>query len=517
MTMPNGGVFWGANLTAAIQNGSVPLSRAVDMATRYVLSPLPLFHGIVFANVFGRILTPWFKLGQDKDYPEIGVGLPKDLTQPHTIVDARNSSGNPILLAGAVEGHVLVKNTNHALPLKKPRFLNLYGYSAKSPDQMNYATGTYASWIRGLESANASELEAAYLGNPSPHPQGIAPNGTIYAGGGSGASSQMLVRSPFDAIVQRSWADGTILFWDFTTDTPVVASEADACLVFANAWGSEGYDRPGLRDDYTDGLVGWVADRCSNTIVVIHNVGVRLVDQWIDHPNVTALVFAHLPGQSSGEALVSLLYGEVSPSGKLPYTVAHNESDYGSNLVDPAVAEGEFALFPQADFTEGVFVDYRHFDARNITPRYEFGFGLSYTTFAYSNLAIQTTNETQTSYPTGAVLPGGAADLWDELVVITAEVTNTGDINGAEIAQLYVTLPGGNETDSGVPIRQLRGFDKPFLHASRSATVSFTLTRRDLSIWDVVRQKWLLQNGTYGIAVGPSSRVLPLKDVFVLP
>jgi beta-glucosidase len=98
-----------------------------------------------------------------------------------------------------------------------------------------------------------------------------------------------------------------------------------------------------LPDDFSDGLILNVANNCSNTIVVIHNAGVRLVDQWIEHPNVTAVIFAHLPGQDSGRAITQLLYGVQSPSGKLPYTVAKNESDYNA-----AIPKASFNCFHRA-------------------------------------------------------------------------------------------------------------------------------------------------------------------------
>lgn len=255
----------------------------------------------------------------------------------------------------------------------------------------------------------------------------------------------------------------------------------------------------------TDGLIKHVADHCNNTIVVFHNAGIRLVDQFIDHANVTAVIFAHLPGQDSGRALVSLLHGDSNPSGKLPYTVAHNESDYDT-LLNASPAEGIFTNFPQSNFTEGIYIDYRQFDAKNITPRYEFGFGLSYTSFNYSGLEIQKNGTADTSnYPSGEIIEGGQSDLWDVLATVSAQIENTGGAGGAEVAQLYVGIPGA-------PVRQLRGFDKPFINTAASATVSFELTRRDLSVWDVVAQKWLLQNGTYTIYVGSSSRDLPLQD-----
>ncbi|KAI1154432.1 beta-glucosidase M [Nemania diffusa] len=489
MVMPNSDL-WGDELVKSVKNGSIPESRLDDMAT--------------------RVIASWYQMKQDEGFPAPGVGIAPDLTIPHPIVDARNISSRQVLLDGAIEGHVLLKNINNALPLKQPRMLSIFGYSARSPDQWNYKSdGGVAAWTFGGESAYlARDTNAGFDGVVNADFSQIAPNGTLFSGGGSGAVTPASVSSPYDALVQRAYDDGTALMWDFFSPDPSVVSTSDACLVIVNAFASEGFDRPGLHDDYTDGLIRHVADRCNNTIVIFHNAGVRLVDQWIDHQNVTALMFAHLPGEASGRALVSLLYGESNPSGKLPYTVAKNESDYG-HLLAPDLPQGEFIKFPQSNFaTEGVYIDYRHFDALNITPRYEFGFGLSYTTFNFSNLIVAKNQSANTdAYPTGPVLEGGQSDLWDVVASVTATIANTGAVGGAEVAQLYVGIPGA-------PVWQLRGFDKVFVNASAAAaTVRFDLTRRDLSSWDVAAQKWALQKGDYPVAVGSSSRQLPLRGV----
>jgi beta-glucosidase len=207
---------------------------------------------------------------------------------------------------------------------------------------------------------------------------------------------------------------------------------------------------------------------------------------------------------------VEVLYGRVSPSGKLPYTVARNESDYA--VLGPDLPEGKYKKFPQSEFEEGVFVDYRHFDKKGIEPRFEFGFGLGYTTFGYGNLVINKMNDSDFGeYPTGPVIDGGQEDLWDVLVEVSAEVKNMGGMDGAEVAQLYVGIPA-----EGAPVRQLRGFEKPFLNVSETTTVEFGLTRRDLSVWDVVAQRWRLVRGEYKIEVGGSSRDLPLVGKVVI-
>lgn len=442
--------------------------------------------------------------------------MPSKVTDPHDVVDARDPAAKPTLLEGAIEGHVLVKNTKNTLPLKKPRMLSLFGYSAKSPDLFAPANGALSSsWIIGAEPANVDDI---FSGSHDKDYDAIAINGTMIHGGGSGATTPANFLSPFEVLKTRAYADDTALFHDFRTSDPAVVPVSDACIVFGNAWAAEGYDRPSLRDDYTDGLIISVADQCNKTIVVLHNAGVRLVDNFIDHPNVTAVIFAHLPGQDTGPALIELLYGDSNAWGKLPYTVPRNESDYGdSGLLGPSRPEGKFGRFPQSDFNEGVYIDYRHFDRKDIQPRYEFGFGLSYTSFEFGNMSVSVTDDADIAeFPTGAIVSGGQADLWDEIVTVKVSVRNTGDVEGAEVAQLYIGIPHNEDAeddDKGdVPKRQLRGFEKLRLQPGQSEEAVFEVTRRDLSVWDVVAQRWRLRKGEYNFWVGSSSRTLPLNE-----
>lgn len=447
----------------------------------------------------------------NSEFPKPGFGMPANLLASHDVVDARDPKARPTLFDGAAEGHVLVKNINGALPLKsnQMKLISLFGYSAKAPDKNS---PSYAAWTIGAESANITEVYYGFLGNLNLPKSAIASNGTIVSGGGSGATAQNLISAPFDALVAQAYKDGTALFWDFEAGSPVVNPTSDACIVIGNTWATEGYDRPALRDDFTDGLIINVANQCANTIVVFHNAGARLVDTFIDHPNVTAVIFAHLPGQESGQALISLLYGQTNPSGRLPYTVARNESDYNSlSQPDKTIAPNKYELFPQSNFSEGVYVDYRQFDKNNLSPRYEFGFGLSYTTFDYSDITVSKTNAATQAYPTAEIVQGGQADLWDVIASVTVNVKNTGDRDGKEVAQLYLGIPGED-----VPVRQLRGFEKPTISAGETVMVQFNLTRKDLSIWDVAEQKWLLQSGSYGIFVGRSSRDLPLLETVLI-
>nr|CEG05557.1 unnamed protein product [Fusarium clavum] len=465
MVMPMGG-FWGENLTTAVGNGSVKEERVTDMAT--------------------RILAAWYLVGQDTDFPTPGIGM-KNLSLPHEQIEARIPESRPILLEGAIAGHVLVKNENKTLPFKKnPKMISVFGYDATVAPTKN------TDKLFELGYTSSQEMGQAVLGDEH-HFDQAARGGTIVSGGRAAANSPPYISDPLSAIQQRAAKDGSWVNWDLSSPDPSVNGASDVCLVFINAMATEGWDRDGLHDDFSDALILNVAQKCSNTIVAIHAAGVRLVDQWIEHPNITATVIAHLPGQDSGEALVKLLYGEADFSGKLPYTIAKNESDY--NVYEPCGLKGD-SKDPQCDFEEGVYLDYRSFDDRGVEPRYEFGYGLSYTQFEYSSLSVKM--ETRSSAET---------DLWDTYATVQATVSNVGERNGEEVVQLYVAIPNS-------PPKQLRGFEKVKLDKGDSVEVPFEITRRDLSVWDVVKQDWVLQSGNYTIFVGASSRDLPLKESF---
>lgn len=209
----------------------------------------------------------------------------------------------------------------------------------------------------------------------------------------------------------------------------------------------------------------------------------------------------------------------MSPSGRLPYTVARAEADYTEALLNSTVS---FDPFPEADFSEGVFIDYRSFDRRGVAPRFEFGFGLSYTEFAYANLSaslVVSGNSTNLAeYPDRniPVIQGGHPQLWDVVAVVRCTVRNAGGAEGAEVAQLYVGVPSGaGDSDSerdAYPVRQLRGFVRVGpLVPGQAREVAFELTRRDLSVWDVRAQAWRLRRGRYALWVGTSSRDLRLE------
>ena len=248
-------------------------------------------------------------------------------------------------------------------------------------------------------------------------------------------------------------------------------------------------------------LVKSVAAVNSNVIVVVHSVGPVTLESILAQPSVKAIVWAGLPGQESGNALVEVLYGSTSPSGKLPYTIAKQFSDYGAGWTS--------AL--DDNFVEDLFIDYRHFDKNGIAPRYEFGYGLSYTTFNYTGLVVSIAATAGAS--NGQVVPGGPEELFESVGTISVIVENTGEVAGAEVAQLYLGLPDSAPT---TPPKQLRGFQKLNLQPGEAGTVTFELTRRDLSYWNVQTQKWVVPSGTFTVYVGSSSRDIREDEEFTV-
>jgi len=233
-----------------------------------------------------------------------------------------------------------------------------------------------------------------------------------------------------------------------------------------------------------------------------------IIEPWVEHPNVTAILWAGLPGTESGNGLVDVLYGDVNPSARLPYSLAKNAMDYIPVTTDAESTDPILVI----EYAEELLFDYRYFDAANITPRYEFGFGLSYATFKYSDLtvskmefsfdeALRDNWEASKPSPTGE---GSSTALWlhERAYSVSFKVNNTGCVHGTEIPQVYVHHP----TSAGEPPAVLRGFSDVHLAPGEEKEVRITLSRYDLSYWDVVSQSWRRPQGTINVTVGASSR-----------
>lgn len=361
--------------------------------------------------------------------------------------------------------------------------------------------GSMFRWIMNdtyTETSSSSGSGSGGMGGGAPS---MGDNSTSSGGGMPGADSSAGNASMPDGAGGAAGGGGMNLgsLGTGTTVTPSIASYAsgsEVCMVFINSWSGEGADRSKLYDEDQDTLINTVAENCNNTIVVINTAGPRVLDQWIENDNVTAVVYGGYLGQESGNAIVDVLYGDVNPNGKLIHTIAKNETDYPVSICNTA----------ECDFDEGVHIDYRYFDAKNISVRYPFGHGLSYTTFEYGKVSAAKVNGAalESKYPTGKLGLGGPQDLFDEAISVDFKLKNIGDVDGAEVVQVYVQYPAEAEQ----PPRQLRGFEKVALPAGQEKDVSIQLRRRDLSYWDTVAQKWALADGIYTLHVGSSSRDL---------
>ncbi|CAE6407296.1 unnamed protein product [Rhizoctonia solani] len=479
MTMPGTG-FWGADLVALVNNGTVPVNRLDDMVH--------------------RILVPYYALGQDKGFPSVQYNTSGIGSQTYLALNPGNTNVNvqgdhyKLIRKIGEESTTLLKNVRSnggGIPLKKSKFVAVFGQDAgPNPD--------------GL----------LYCGSDNRCTADHTNNGTNSVGGGSGAAYAPYIITPLEGIQSRTAANETQVNWmlnDWDLETARTnALIADTSIVFTYAYQTESLDRDNLTAwSNGDALIKTVAAECNNTIVVIHSGQQILMDDWVEHPNITAVIFAYYPGQETGNAIASILYGEVNPSGKLPFTIAKSASDYPPNGIFT-----ENVTDPHIVFEEGNLVDYRWFDAKNITPRFEFGFGLSLTKFDYDNVKIQPTPGKPTDGIQLTKEPfDGNGTLYDVAYTVTASIKNSGSINGCEVAQLYLAYPASQTTQ---PVRSLRGFDKQCLNKGETKTVTFKLRQKDYAVWNVVRQTWTIPKGEFTIYVGSSSRVLPLKTTFTV-
>jgi beta-glucosidase len=559
MSMPGDTVFnsgrsyWGANLTTAVLNGTVPEWRIDDMAMRIMAAVFKVGQTIEQDPVN-------FSFWTQATYGPLHWRAKKGYQQINGHVDVRADHGD-LVREVAAKGTVLLKNSG-VLPLKKPKFLVAVGEDA-GPNPL----GPNACGDRGCN------------------------NGTLALGWGSGTANFPYLVTPDAALQARAIQDGSryesVLSNYATSQIQNLVSLANVtAIVFVNSDSGENYinveGNTGDRNNLTlwkngDDLIKNVASRCPNTIVVIHSPGPVIVTDWYKNPNITAILWAGFPGQESGNSIVDVLYGVVSP-GRTPFSWGASRESYGVDVMyTPNNGKGA----PQQDFSEGNFIDYRHFDKSNSSLIYEFGYGLSYTTFEYSNLKVEKLNASAYQptvgvrpaaptfgnfsrnpsdylfpsngtdaiylyvYPylnttdlqkastdrnygkkaseflpphaiegseqpllrsSGKSSPGGNAQLYDVLYTVTADIKNTGSVAGDEIPQLYVSLGGPDD-----PLLVLRGFDRLHIGPGQTSQFKVPLTRRDLSNWDTTIQDWAISSYPKMVHVGRSSRKLDLS------
>jgi beta-glucosidase len=311
--------------------------------------------------------------------------------------------------------------------------------------------------------------------------------GVEIAGGGSGTVTSSNTIWPLTGIQDAVGPNVSVTYTpgddNGTTDIPLAVAAAkaatDAIIYVSDAEGEE-TDLTTLDLSSADEtMIEDVAAANPNTIVVI-NSGSPVVMPWL---NDVAGVFENwYGGQETGAAVAALIFGTVNPSGKLPITFPASLSQV------PAQTEAQWpGTSTGVDFSEGVDIGYRWYQSQNITPLFPFGFGLSYTKFAFSNLKVGSFNA-------------------DCNATVTATITNTGTVAGADVAQMYVGDPAASDD----PPEQLKGFQRVTLTPGGSATVTFPLTIHDLASWSPTANAWEAQAGTYSISVGDSSASLPL-------
>ena len=269
--------------------------------------------------------------------------------------------------------------------------------------------------------------------------------------------------------------------------TKALAAKSDAvviCVGFDPKTESEGSDRSFQLPGGQDELIRQISAVNKNTIVVVTAGGNVDMSQWVD--KVPAILHVWYPGQEGGTALAQILFGDYSPSGKLP---ASFERQWEDNPVF-------HSYYPPAgqmkvSYSEGVFLGYRYYDRASVKPLFPFGFGLSYTTFTYNNLAISPDKSSA-----------------NDSVTVSFDVKNSGRREGAEVAELYVS-PSHSSVPR--PVKELKGFAKVNLKPGESQRVTIKLDRRAFAFYDVTKKDWNAEPGDYAILVGGSSDKIELR------
>ena len=308
-----------------------------------------------------------------------------------------------------------------------------------------------------------------------------------FQGGGSSHINSFKVTSAVEAAQGRkvTYVQGYSVERDEATDEQIAeavaaAKKAACAVIFAglpDSYESEGYDRTHMRlPACQNKLIEAVAAANPNTVVVLHN-GSPVELPWID--KVKGVLESYLGGQAVGLAQVRVLYGEVNPSGHLPESFPRKLEDNPSWLYYGG--EGN-----RTEYREGVFVGYRYYDKKNMDVLFPFGYGLSYTTFACSDLRLDADAITD-----------------QDTLKATVKVKNTGSCAGKAVVQLYVA-PG--EADVIRPVRELKGFEKVDLQPGEEKEISFTLDKRAFAYWNEELHDWYVPTGDYTVQIGQSSR-----------
>lgn len=448
--MPGNDSF-GEPLKKAVETGEVPMERLNDMVHRILRT-------------------------------EFDAGIVDDPPQPESPNVMR---GFEVAQKTEEKGAVLLKNEGNLLPLSAASIKSIA------------VIGGHADV--GVMSGGGSSQVSPAGGNPVPPPPELMKNPL---------AGFMLVQvyhrsAPLKGIEEK--VPHAVVQFDSGTDpatAAAIAKKSQVAIVFAVQHASEGMDLKNLSlPDNQDALIEAVTAANPHTIVVLETGGAVLMP-WID--KVAAVVEAWYPGIRGGQAIANLLFGDVNPSGRLPLTFPRSEADLPHPIhVGPPKPDAEHPVpklpgapgmigmamgigpFFDVHYDEGLKVGYKWYDAEKKPVLFPFGFGLSYTTFAYSGLTVT---------------PG-------ESTAVSFTVKNTGKRTGIETAQVYASLPDA----AGEPPKRLVGWTKIELAPGESKQVSVPVSRDRLTIFDEGSDSWKLVPGKYVILVGNSSRDLPLE------
>jgi beta-glucosidase len=347
----------------------------------------------------------------------------------------------------------------------------------------------------------------------------IGRNARVCPSGGGGSSNilqNLPGKSLADCLTGELVPDAEVLvlspWWRFSNKGRAAVRNADVVIVntgFDSVYESEAYDRIWRLPSGEAQCIHAAARLNSRVVAVVHGGGAMEMSSWIDAPK--AVMDAFYLGESSSEAIVGILLGKVNPSGKLPFTMARNFSDYESTKNYPKdYAKISIARLQggQGDphkrrvrpmlYREGLLVGYRQFDTIGPEPLFPFGHGLSYTTFTYHDLHVDKEN----------------METNEKGILVACEVENSGSLCGAEVVQLYI-----HPVDSPVfrPNQELKGFRKVSLNPGKRTVVRFILKTEDFSRYDEVAHRWVADPGEYSIRIGSSSRDIRLNAKVLLP
>lgn len=329
---------------------------------------------------------------------------------------------------------------------------------------------------------------------------GFAENPRFQGGGSSHINAHNIVSavSVADSFGSFTYTEGFPYDGDQMSDEKKqqaveAAKNADKVVVFAglpDAYESEAYDRSHMRlPECQNILIDELLKLSKPVIIVLHN-GSPVEMPWADY--VDGIVEAYLGGEGVGEAVMNVLYGKVNPSGKLAESFPKKVEDNPSYL-------SYLGQNHRCNYSEGIFVGYRYYDTKKMDVLFPFGFGLSYTTFNYSNLKVSV----------GGSAVSGAVDINADKITVSVDVTNTGNMAGKEIVQLYIS----DKTKAAIrPVHELKGFEKIALNPGETGTVSFELDKRSFAWFNEAISDWYAAGGEYVIEISKSSRDIVLTE-----